>query len=96
MVLFVTCFAIAAARFVTAVLRICRSGVWAICGILAGMLISHGTRAVAGVRDVLANSVALVVPFLGGPVMRLSCVRGLWFARIDHIRGVRQGAGAVQ
>src|SRR5438067_12039573 len=41
-------------------------------GFLAGMLyFLTALGAVAGVVNVLANSVALVVPFLGSPVMRI-------------------------
>jgi basic amino acid/polyamine antiporter, APA family len=44
----------------------------------------------------LANSVALVVPFLGGPVMRIMVMLAVYGSLVlINIRGVRQGAGAV-
>jgi hypothetical protein len=70
MVLFVTCFAIAGSRVSLT------GGLYAYVevafgryvGFLAGMLyFLTALGAVAGVVNVLANSVALVVPFLGGP-----------------------------
>jgi len=69
----------------------------AICGIpRRHALFLTALGAVAGVVNVLANSVALVVPFLGGSRdADYRDVRGLWFARLINIRGVRQGAGAV-
>src|SRR5438105_3249766 len=52
--------------------------------------------AVAGVVNVLSNSVALVVPFLGGPVMRIIVMFAVYaFLVLINIRGVREGAGAV-
>src|SRR4029078_951089 len=52
--------------------------------------------AVAGVVNVLANSVALVVPFLGGPVMRIVVMFAVYGVLVFiNIRGVREGAGAV-
>src|SRR5207248_1981472 len=74
MVLFVTCFAIAGSRVSLT------GGLYAYVevafgryvGFLAGMLyFLTALGAVAGVVNVLANSVALVVPFFGGPVMRI-------------------------
>src|SRR5438105_14492608 len=74
MVLFVTCFAIAGSRVSLT------GGLYAYVevafgryvGFLAGMLyFLTAIGAVAGVVNVLANSVALVVPFLGGPIMRI-------------------------
>src|SRR5260370_9738348 len=52
--------------------------------------------AVAGVVNVLANSVALVVPFLGSPLMRILVMLSVYGSLVlINIRGVRQGAGAV-
>src|SRR3954469_22318187 len=74
MILFVSCFAIAGSRVSLT------GGLYAYVevafgryvGFLAGMLyFLTALGAVAGVVNVLANSVALVVPFLGGPVMRI-------------------------
>src|SRR6266478_883601 len=74
MVLFVTCFAIAGSRVSLT------GGLYAYVevafgryvGFLAGMLyFLTALGAVAGVVNVLANSVALVVPFLGGSMMRI-------------------------
>jgi amino acid transporter len=74
MVLFVTCFAIAGSRVSLT------GGLYAYVevafgkyvGFLAGMLyFLTALGAVAGVVNVLANSIALVIPFLGGPLMRI-------------------------
>ena len=99
MVLFVTCFAIAGSRVSLT------GGLYAYVevafgryvGFLAGMLYFFtALGAVAGVVNVLANSVALVVPFLGGPVMRIIVMFAVYGSLVlINIRGVRQGAGAV-
>src|SRR5437899_1819678 len=99
MVLFVTCFAIAGSRVSLT------GGLYAYVevafgryvGFLAGMLyFLTALGAVAGVVNVLANSVALVVPFLGGPMMRIIVMLAVYGSLvIINIRGVRQGAGAV-
>ena len=99
MVLFVTCFAIAGSRVSLT------GGLYAYVevafgryvGFLAGMLyFLTALGAVAGVVNVLANSVALVVPFLGGPVMRIIVMFAVYGSLVlINIRGVRQGAGAV-
>ena len=74
MILFVTCFAIAGSRVSLT------GGLYAYVevafgryvGFLAGVLyFLTALGAVAGVVNVLANSVALVIPFLGSPVMRI-------------------------
>src|SRR5438552_5387164 len=74
MVLFVTCFAIAGSRVSLT------GGLYAYVevafgryvGFLAGVLYGiTALGAVAGVVNVLANSVAIVAPFLGNPVMRI-------------------------
>jgi basic amino acid/polyamine antiporter, APA family len=99
MVLFVTCFAIAGSRVSLT------GGLYAYVevafgryvGFLAGMLyFLTALGAVAGVVNVLANSVALVVPFLGSPVMRIIVMLAVYLSLVlINIRGVRQGAGAV-
>src|ERR1700726_3140283 len=99
MVLFVTCFAIAGSRVSLT------GGLYAYVevafgryvGFLAGILyFLRALGAVAGVVNVLANSVALVVPFLGGPVMRIIVMFAVYGSLVlINIRGVRQGAGAV-
>ncbi len=99
MVLFVTCFAIAGSRVSLT------GGLYAYVevafgryvGFLAGMLyFLTALGAVAGVVNVLANSVALVVPFLGSPVMRIIVMLGVYGSLVlINIRGVREGAGAV-
>src|SRR5437016_3661038 len=99
MILFVTCFAIAGSRVsLTGALY---SYVEVACGryvgFLAGMLyFLTALGAVAGVVNVLADSVALVFPFLGGPVMRIVVMLAVYGALVFiNIRGVREGAGAV-
>ncbi len=99
MVLFVTCFAIAGSRVSLT------GGLYAYVevafgryvGFLAGMLyFLTALGAVAGVVNVLANSVALVVPFLGSPLMRIIVMLAVYgLLVLINIRGVRQGAGAV-
>src|SRR3989440_4718932 len=99
MVLFVTCFAIAGSRVSLT------GGLYAYVevafgryvGFLAGMLyFLTALGAVAGVVNVLANSVALVIPFLGGPVMRIVVMLAVYASLVFiNVRGVRQGAGAV-
>ena len=99
MVLFVTCFAIAGSRVSLT------GGLYAYVevafgryvGFLAGMLyFLTALGAVAGVVNVFANSVALVVPFLGGPIMRIMVMLGVYGVLVlINIRGVREGAGAV-
>src|SRR5437016_10654333 len=99
MVLFVTCFAIAGSRVSLT------GGLYAYVevafgryvGFLAGILyFLTALGAVAGVVNVLANSVALVVPFLGGPIMRVVVMLAVYGSLVlINIRGVREGAGAV-
>src|SRR3984893_4577251 len=99
MILFVTCFAIAGSRVSLT------GGLYAYVevafgryvGFLAGMLyFLTALGAVAGVVNVLANSVALVVPFLGNPVMRIIVMLAVHGSLVlINIRGVREGAGAV-
>src|ERR1700704_6890599 len=97
--LFVTCFAIAGSRVSLT------GGLYAYVevafgkyvGFLAGMLyFLTALGAVAGVVNVLATSVALVVPFLGSPVMRIVVMLAVYGSLVlINIRGVRQGARAV-
>src|SRR2546428_4744020 len=99
MVLFVTCFAIAGSRVSLT------GGLYAYVevafgryvGFLAGMLYClTAICAVAGVVNVLATSVALVIPFLGGPIMRIVVMFGVYgLLVLINIRGVREGAGAA-
>ncbi len=99
MVLFVTCFAIAGSRVSLT------GGLYAYVevafgkyvGFLAGVLyFLTALGAVAGVVNVLANSIALVFPVLGGPVMRIVVMLAVYgLLVIINIRGVREGAGAV-
>ena len=99
MVLFVTCFAIAGSRVSLT------GGLYAYVevafgryvGFLAGMLyFLTALGAVAGVVNVLANSIALVVPVLGGPIMRIIVMLVVYGSLVlINIRGVREGAGAV-
>lgn len=99
MVLFVTCFAIAGSRVSLT------GGLYAYVevafgryvGFLAGMLyFLTALGAVAGVVNVLANSVALVVPFLGSPAMRIVVMLIVYGGLVlINIRGVREGANAV-
>src|SRR5437879_6408356 len=99
MVLFVTCFAIAGSRVSLT------GGLYAYVevafgryvGFLAGVLyFLTALGAVAGVVNVLANSVALVVPFLGTPWMRMIVILAVYGSLVlINIRGVREGAGAV-
>src|SRR6266513_1042599 len=99
MVLFVTCFAIAGSRVSLT------GGLYAYVevafgryvGFLAGMLyFLTALGAVAGVVNVLANSIALVIPFLGGPLMRIVVMLAVYGVLVFiNIRGVRKGAGAV-
>jgi len=99
MVLFVTCFAIAGSRVSLT------GGLYAYVevafgryvGFLAGILyFLTALGAVAGVVNVLAKSVSLVVPFLGSPMMRVVVMFAVYALLVlINIRGVREGAGAV-
>src|SRR5882762_5593003 len=99
MVLFVTCFAIAGSRVSLT------GGLYAYVevafgryvGFLAGMLyFLTALGAVAGVVNVLASSIALVIPFLGTAVMRIVVMLTVYGVLVFiNIRGVREGAGAV-
>ncbi len=99
MIVFVTCFAIAGSRVSLT------GGLYAYVevafgryvGFLAGVLYGMtALGAVAGIVNVLANSIALIAPFLGGPVMRVLVMLVVYGALVlINIRGVRAGAGAV-
>src|SRR5437588_976710 len=99
MVLFVTCFAVAGSRVSLT------GGLYAYVevafgryvGFLAGVLYGlTALGAVAGVVNVLVNSVAVIAPFLGDPVMRIVVMLLVYGSLVlINIRGVREGAGAV-
>jgi amino acid transporter len=99
MVLFVTCFAIAGSRVSLT------GGLYAYVevafgryvGFLAGVLYGiTALGAVAGVVNVLVNSIAIVVPFLGNLVMRIVVMLVVYGSLVGiNVRGVRGGAGAV-
>src|SRR5215472_17504620 len=99
MVLFVTCFAIAGSRVSLT------GGLYAYVevafgkyvGFLAGILYCvTALGAVAGVVNVLINSIAVVMPFAGRPVMRIVLMIIVYGSLVlINIRGVRGGAGAV-
>jgi APA family basic amino acid/polyamine antiporter len=99
MVLFVTCFAIAGSRVSLT------GGLYAYVevafgryvGFLAGVLYGiTALGAVAGVVNVLANSIAVMAPFLGNPVMRIVIMLVVYGSLVAiNVRGVREGAGAV-
>jgi amino acid transporter len=99
MVLFVTCFAIAGSRVSLT------GGLYAYVevafgryvGFLAGVLYGiTALGAVAGVVNVLVNSIAAMAPFLGSPVMRIIVMVVVYGSLVAiNVRGVREGAGAV-
>ena len=99
MLLFVTCFAIAGSRVSLT------GGLYAYVevafgryvGFLAGVLYGiTALGAVAGVVDVLVNSIAVIAPFLGNPVMRIIVMIVVYGSLVViNVRGVREGAGAV-
>src|SRR5438094_2453270 len=99
MVLFVTCFAIAGSRvsLTGGLYAYVELGFSKYVGVLAGILdFLTALGAVAGVVNVLANSIALVIPFLGGPLMRIIVMLTVYGVLVFiNIRGVREGAGAV-
>src|SRR5438105_3437938 len=66
-------------------------------GFLAGVLYGiTALGAVAGVVNVLVNSIAIVAPFLGNPVMRIVVMLVVYGSLVGiNVRGVRGGAGAV-
>jgi len=99
MVLFVTCFAIAGSRVSLT------GGLYAYVevafgryvGFLAGALyVLTALGAVAGVVNVLVNSIVIGVPFLDSAVMRIILMILVYGSLVAvNVRGVRGGAGAV-
>jgi len=99
MVLFVTCFAIAGSRVSLT------GGLYAYVevafgryvGFLAGVLYGiTALGAVAGVVNVLVNSIAVIAPFLGLGGMRVIVMIAVYGLLVGiNVRGVRGGAGAV-
>src|SRR5438876_9716047 len=99
MVLFVTCFAIAGSRVSLT------GGLYAYVevafgryiGFLAGVLYGlTALGAVAGVVNVLVNSIVIVAPFLGSSIMRIVVMMVVYGTLVAiNVRGVRGGAGAV-
>ena len=99
MLLFVTCFAIAGSRVSLT------GGLYAYVevafgryvGFLAGVLYGiTALGAVAGVVNVLVNSIAVIAPSLGSPVMRVIIMIVVYGSLVViNVRGVREGAGAV-
>jgi basic amino acid/polyamine antiporter, APA family len=99
MVLFVTCFAIAGSRVSLT------GGLYAYVevafgryvGFLAGVLYGiTAISAVAGVGNVLVDSLGGLAPWLGNPVVRVGLMFVVYLALvIINLRGVRGGAGAV-
>src|SRR5713101_8258993 len=99
MVWFVTCFAIAGSRVSLT------GGLYAYVevafgryiGFLAGGLYGiTALGAVAGVVNVLVNSIVIVAPFLGSGVMRIVLMIVVYGSLVViNVRGVRGGAGAV-
>ena len=99
MVLFVTCFAVAGSRVSLT------GGLYAYVevafgryvGFLAGILyFLTALGAVAGVVNVLADSIALVFPILGGPMLRIVVMFAVYALLVwINILGVREGANAV-
>src|SRR6266702_3866185 len=99
MCLFVTCFAMAGSRVSLT------GGLYAYVevafgryvGFLAGVLFGiTALGAVAGVVNVLVNSIAVIAPFLGLGVMRVIVMIAVYGLLVGiNVRGVRGGAGAV-
>src|SRR5207245_1787855 len=99
MVLFVTCFAVAGSRVSLT------GGLYAYVevafgryvGFLAGVLYGiTAITAVAGVVNVLVNSIGGVVPLLGNPIIRVVVMFSVYGVLVViNVRGVRAGAGAV-
>src|SRR3984893_6453150 len=99
MLLFVTCFAIAGSRVSLT------GGLYAYVevafgryvGFLAGVLYGiTALGAVAGVVNVLVNSIAVIAPLVGSPVMRIVVMIIVYGSLVViNVRGVREGAGAV-
>src|SRR5438552_12487231 len=98
-VLFVTCFAIAGSRVSL------NGGLYAYVevafgryiGFVAGVLYAlTALGAVAGVVNVLVNSIVIGIPFLGSALMRIILMIFVYGSLVAiNVRGVRGGAGAV-
>src|ERR1700730_12486578 len=99
MLLFVTCFAIAGSRVSLT------GGLYAYVevafgryvGFLAGMLYGiTAVSAVAGVGNVLVNSIAGLVPWVGNPIIRVVVMLLIYGVLVlVNVRGVRAGASTV-
>jgi len=99
MVIFVTCFAVAGSRVPLT------GGLYAYvevafgryAGYLAGILYAiTAISAVAGVGNVLVDSIAGLIPSLGNPVIRVVLMFLVYaFLAVINIRSVRSGAAAV-
>jgi APA family basic amino acid/polyamine antiporter len=99
MVLFVTCFAVAGSRVSLT------GGLYAYVevafgryvGFLAGVLYGiTAVSAVAGVGNVLVNSIADLVPSVGNPIIRVVVMLLVYSLLVlVNVRGVRAGASAV-
>ncbi|MGZ5504480.1 MAG: APC family permease [Chthoniobacterales bacterium] len=100
MVLFVTCFALAGSRvsLTGGLYAYVEVGFGRYVGFLAGLLYAiTAISAVAGVGNVLVNSVAGLVPWLANPVVRVVAMFLVYAAlAMINIRSVRAGAGAVE
>src|ERR1700719_4287052 len=99
MVLFVTCFAIAGSRVSLT------GGLYAYVevafgryvGFMAGMLYGiTAISAVAGVGNVLVDSLGGLIPQLANPIIRIGLMFAVYLLLVlINVRGVRGGAGAV-
>jgi APA family basic amino acid/polyamine antiporter len=99
MVIFVTCFAIAGSRVSLT------GGLYAYVevafgryvGFLAGALYClTAVAAVAGIVNVLVDSLAALAPLLGNPIVRVLLMLLVYGSLVAiNVRGVRAGAGAV-
>jgi APA family basic amino acid/polyamine antiporter len=99
MILFVTCFAVAGSRvsLTGGLYAYVEVALGRYVGFLAGVLYGiTAISAVAGVGNVLVNSIAGLVPLVGNPIIRvvvMLLVYGLLV--LINVRGVRAGASAV-
>src|SRR5438105_1000340 len=99
MVLFVTCFAVAGSRvsLTGGLYAYVEVGFGRYAGFLAGVLYGiTAISAVAGVGNVLVNSIGGLVPLLRNPIIRVVLMALVYSSlAIINIRSVRAGAGAV-
>ncbi len=99
MVFFVTCFAIAGSRvsLTGGLYAYVEVGFGRYAGFLAGVLYGiTAISAVAGVGNVLVNSIGGLVPLLRNPIIRVVLMALVYSSlAIINIRSVRAGAGAV-